>query len=88
MVTAGHPRYTRLLDLDFEQTRRALDEHSSQLFQVVRDVAHKVRPGGTLVFMGGTGCHRQSIGMGFVSNVTAALPALTASLALELAPVR
>jgi NAD(P)-dependent dehydrogenase (short-subunit alcohol dehydrogenase family) len=38
--------------------------------------------------MGGTGGRRPGIGMGVVPTVTAALPALTASLALELAPVR
>jgi NAD(P)-dependent dehydrogenase (short-subunit alcohol dehydrogenase family) len=38
--------------------------------------------------MGGTGGRRQRIGLGLVPAVTAALPALTASLALELAPVR
>jgi hypothetical protein len=38
--------------------------------------------------MGGTGGRRQSIGLEMVPTVTAALPALTASLALELAPVR
>lgn len=38
------------------------------------------------MFMGGTGGRRISPGM--VSTVTAALPALTASLALELAPIR
>jgi NAD(P)-dependent dehydrogenase (short-subunit alcohol dehydrogenase family) len=45
-----------------------------------------VRPGGALVLMGGTGGRR--IEPGIVSAVTAALPPLTASLALELAPVR
>ena len=38
--------------------------------------------------MGGTGARRPGIGLGIASTVTAALPALTASLALELAPVR
>jgi NAD(P)-dependent dehydrogenase (short-subunit alcohol dehydrogenase family) len=38
--------------------------------------------------MGGIGGRRIGMGMGAVSTVTAALPALTASLALELAPVR
>ena len=38
--------------------------------------------------MGGTGARRPGIGIGLASTVTAALPALTASLALELAPVR
>ncbi len=88
MVTAGQPHYARLLDMDFEQARRDLDTHLLQMHQVARNAVHKVRPGGTLVFMGGTGGRRQNIGMGFVPAVTAALPALTASLAVELAPVR
>lgn len=41
-----------------------------------------------LVFMGGTGGRRPSLGVGITSAMTAALPALTASLALEVAPVR
>ncbi len=68
--------------------RRALDTHLLLMLQVARNVVHKVRPGGTLVFMGGIGGRRIGMGMGAVSTVTAALPALTASLALELAPVR
>ena len=88
MVTAGGPHYGRLLEMDFEQARRALDAHPLLMLQVARNAAHKVRPGGTLVFMGGTGGRRQGIGLVMVPTVTAALPALTASLALELAPVR
>jgi NAD(P)-dependent dehydrogenase (short-subunit alcohol dehydrogenase family) len=38
--------------------------------------------------MGGTGGRRPALGLVIASTVTAALPALTASLALELAPVR
>jgi NAD(P)-dependent dehydrogenase (short-subunit alcohol dehydrogenase family) len=38
--------------------------------------------------MGGTGARRPGIGLGIASAVTAALPTLTANLALELAPVR
>ena len=55
---------------------------------VARYGAPKVRPGGTLLFMGGTGGRSPSVGVGLVSAMTAALPALTASLALEIAPVR
>ena len=88
MVTAGGPHYGRLLDMDLEQARRAFDGHALLMLQVARNAAHKVRPGGTLVFMGGTGGRRPGIGLGMVPAVTAALPALTATLALELAPVR
>lgn len=88
MVTAGRPHYGRLLDMDLAAARQALDGHLMLVLQVARHAASKVRPGGTLVFMGGTGGRRHAIGLGIVSTVTAALPALTASLALELAPVR
>lgn len=88
MVTAGRPHYGRLLDMDFAQARRSLEDHLLLMWQVARSAAGKVRPGGTLLFMGGTGGRRPGIGLGFVPAVTAALPALTASLALELAPVR
>jgi NAD(P)-dependent dehydrogenase (short-subunit alcohol dehydrogenase family) len=88
MVTAGQPHYGRLLDMDYDQARRALDTHLMLMLQVARNAAHKVRPGGALLFVGGTGGRRFTIGSGTVSVVTAALPALTASLALELAPVR
>jgi NAD(P)-dependent dehydrogenase (short-subunit alcohol dehydrogenase family) len=87
MVTAGQPHYGRLIDMDYEQVRRALNEHILLMIQVGRN-ASKVRPGGTLVFIGGVGGRRPGIGNGIVSTVTAALPALTASLALELAPIR
>ncbi len=88
MVTAGRPHYGRLLDMDFEQARRALDTHFLLMLQVARNAADKIRPGGTLLFMGGTGARRPGVGLGIASTVTAALPALTANLALELAPVR
>ena len=87
MVTAGRPHYGRLIDLDFEQARRALDEHILLMIQVARN-ATRVRPGGTLLFLGGTGARRPVVGGGVMSTITAALPALTANLALELAPVR
>ena len=87
MVTAGRPHYGRLIDMDVEQARRALDEHILLMIQVARN-ARKVRPGGTLLFVGGTGARRPVVGLGMVSTITAALPVLTANLALELAPVR
>jgi NAD(P)-dependent dehydrogenase (short-subunit alcohol dehydrogenase family) len=88
MVTAGRPYFGRLIDLDFADARRALDEHLSLFIEVARNAADKVKAGGTLIFMGGTGGRRPALGLGILSTVTAALPALTANLALELAPVR
>jgi NAD(P)-dependent dehydrogenase (short-subunit alcohol dehydrogenase family) len=88
MVTAGRPHYGRLIDLDSAHARRALDEHVSLFIEVARNAANKIRAGGTLIFMGGTGGRRPGVGIGIASTVTVALPALTANLALELAPVR
>ena len=47
-----------------------------------------VRPGGSLLFMGGTGGRRSAPGFALISALTAAGPALTRTLALELAPAR
>jgi NAD(P)-dependent dehydrogenase (short-subunit alcohol dehydrogenase family) len=88
MVTAGRPQYGRLADLDYEQTRQALDAHLMLAFEVARNAMSSVRPGGSLVFMGGTGSRRPGLGLAVVSTVTAAMPALVANLALELAPIR
>ncbi len=83
MVTAGRPSYGRLVDMDFEQVRSAIEGHLLLALQVARNAAHKVRPGGTLLFMSGTGARRPGIGLGLTSALTAALPALAANLALE-----
>jgi hypothetical protein len=81
MVTAARPHYGRLLDMDFAEARSALDEHLLLALQVARNAAQKVRPEGTLLFMGGTGARRPGIGLGLPSTATAALPALTANRA-------
>ena len=88
MVTAGRPSFGRLIELDLAHARRTLDEHFSLIIEVARNAVDRVRAGGTLIFMGGTGGRRPGIGLGIASTATAALPALTANLALELAPVR
>ena len=88
MVTAGGPYYAPLAEMDFDDGRRALQQHPMLMAGVARYGAPKVRPGGTLVFMGGTGARHPAAGVGLSSAMTAALPALTASLAREIAPVR
>jgi NAD(P)-dependent dehydrogenase (short-subunit alcohol dehydrogenase family) len=88
LVTAGRPYYSPLAEMDFEEARRGLYEHPMVMLAVARYAAPKVRPGGTLLFMGGTGGRRTGVGLGIISAATAALPALTANLALEIAPVR
>jgi NAD(P)-dependent dehydrogenase (short-subunit alcohol dehydrogenase family) len=88
MVTGPGPHYWPLREIEFEQARLAISEHTLLALWVARNAAPRVRPGGTLLFMGGTSGRRVGLGLGLLSAVTAAMPALTASLALELAPVR
>ena len=88
MVTAGGQYYARLADMDFTQARRALDGHLWLTLHVARNAAGKMRPGGTLLFMTGTGARHPGIGLTIAAIEAAALPAITANLALELAPVR
>ena len=87
MVAAGGPYYARLADIDFDEARRNIDKLLLPL-HVARNAAAKVRPGGTLLLIGGTGGRRPAAGMALISMLTAALPALTKVLAIELAPVR
>ena len=88
MVTGPGPYYAPLSEFDVEKARRAVDAHLFLPLQVARNAASKVRPGGTLLFMGGTGGRRTAAGLALISALTAALPAMTKNLALELAPIR
>jgi NAD(P)-dependent dehydrogenase (short-subunit alcohol dehydrogenase family) len=88
MVTGPGPRYGPLLEMDSDEVREALTDHAVLALEIARNAAGKVRAGGTLLFMGGTGGRRVRPGLGIVSAATAMLPPFAASLALELAPVR
>lgn len=88
LVTGPGPYYARLAEFDFAAARRDLEAHILLPLHVARNAASKVRPGGTLLFMGGVGGRHTAPGMTLISALTAALPAMTRNLALELAPVR
>ncbi|HLJ16470.1 MAG TPA: SDR family oxidoreductase [Bryobacteraceae bacterium] len=88
LVTGPGPYYAPLAELDIEKVRQEVEAHLLLPLQVARFAAKKVRAGGTLLFIGGTGGRRTVRGLTIVSALTAALPALTKGLALEIAPVR
>jgi NAD(P)-dependent dehydrogenase (short-subunit alcohol dehydrogenase family) len=88
MITAGGPTYGPLLEMDAAQVRDALSDHAVLGLEVARYAAGKMRPGGTLLLMGGTGGRRVGPGLGIASAATAVLPPFAATLALELAPIR
>jgi NAD(P)-dependent dehydrogenase (short-subunit alcohol dehydrogenase family) len=87
MVTGGGPSYSTVLGLNSAQVRQALTDHATLMVSVARNALGKVRPGGTLVFMGAAG-DRVAPGIGIFAAAAAALPPLTATLALEIAPIR
>jgi NAD(P)-dependent dehydrogenase (short-subunit alcohol dehydrogenase family) len=88
LVTAGGPSYGPMLAMPPERVRDVLSGHILLGLEVARNAAPRMRPGGTLLLMGGTGGRRVSRELGIVSAATAALPPFVATLALELAPVR
>jgi len=88
LVTGPGPYYATLAELDFDKARRDIEAHLLLPLQVARNAVGKVRAGGTLLFMGGTGGRRTAPGLALISALTAALPALIKNLALEVAPIR
>ena len=88
LVTGSGPYYAPLAEFDIERARGDLDAHILLPLQVARNAVGKVRPGGTLLFMGGTGGRRPAVGFALISALTAAGPAMIRNLALELAPIR
>jgi len=88
LVTGPGPYYAPLAEFDLDAARRDVDAHLLLPLQVAKDATGKVRPGGTLLFMGGTGGRRTATGLSLIAALTAALPAMTKTLALEIAPIR
>jgi NAD(P)-dependent dehydrogenase (short-subunit alcohol dehydrogenase family) len=88
LVTGPGPYYAPLTELEIDKARQEVEAHLLLPLQVARYASKKVRPGGTLLFMGGTGGRHPAPGLALVTALKAALPAMTKNLALELAPVR
>ena len=88
MVTGPGPYYAPLAELDRERAHRAYDDHQWLAVAVAQHAVGRVRPGGTLIFMGGTGGRRRGPGLSLIAAATAAMPALVANLAVEVAPIR
>jgi len=88
LLTGPGPYYAALAEFDFDKARRDVEAHLFLPMQVARMSRKKVRAGGTLLFMGGTGGRHIAPGMALIGALTAAMPALTKNLAAEIAPVR
>ncbi len=88
MVTGPGPYYAPLADLDRDRAHRDFDDHIWLAVAVAQHAVGRVRPGGTLLFMGGTGGRSRGPGLSLIAAGTAAMPALIANLAVEVAPIR
>jgi NAD(P)-dependent dehydrogenase (short-subunit alcohol dehydrogenase family) len=88
LVTGPGPYYAPVADLDRERAHRDFDDHLWLAVTVAQQAVGRVRPGGTLLFMAGTGGRSRGPGLSLVAAGTAALPALIANLAVEVAPIR
>jgi NAD(P)-dependent dehydrogenase (short-subunit alcohol dehydrogenase family) len=88
LLTGPGPYYAPLAEFDIDEARRDVDTHLMLPILIARQASGKVRPGGTLLFLSGTGGRRTATGLTLISALTAALPALTRNLALEIAPIR
>jgi NAD(P)-dependent dehydrogenase (short-subunit alcohol dehydrogenase family) len=88
MLTAGGPAYMPLSSMNLDDARRHLDERLSVVLGTALFSRGKLRPGGSLLFVGGTGARRPGVGFTIATTLTAAIPALAANLAVELAPTR
>jgi len=88
MVSGGGPYYAPLAEMDFAEVRADVERHLVVSMRVARLAIGTVRPGGSLVFISGTGGRRRGIGLSLIGALTAAAPALTENLALEIAPIR
>lgn len=86
--TAGSPSYMPLAGMDLSDAGNRFGGRIAMTLGTALYSQDRLRPGGSLVFIGGTGGRRPGIGLAVTSALTAALPALTANLALELAPTR
>jgi NAD(P)-dependent dehydrogenase (short-subunit alcohol dehydrogenase family) len=88
LVTGPGPSYVPLLEMDADQVRDSLAGHVVLGLDVARNAAPKMRPGGALLLMGGTGGRKIGRGLGLFASATATLPPFVATLALVLAPIR
>nr|WP_221382341.1 SDR family oxidoreductase [Actinoplanes polyasparticus] len=88
LVSGGGPFYSPIADMDFERARAFLDQHILGYLRIVRECAGRVRPGGSLTFISGTGARHAAVGISLAAIGTAAIGAITANAALEIGPVR
>ncbi|MFI6058338.1 SDR family oxidoreductase [Streptomyces sp. NPDC051286] len=87
VVTGRAPGAVPQGEFDLHTARRDVDLHLLLPLHIARRAAHALRPAGSLLLIGGAAARRGTADA-MAAALTAARPALTRSLALDLAPVR
>jgi len=87
-VGAGGPYYELLDDIDLEEAKAAIATPLMLMIGLAQVAPAKMNPGGSLIFMSGTGARRPGAGMSVMGAMIAASTAAAASLAIEIAPAR
>ncbi|MGB6612616.1 MAG: SDR family oxidoreductase, partial [Trebonia sp.] len=88
LVTGPGPYYAPLAELEHDRGQLDWDHHIWLPVAVAQQAVGRVRPGGTLLFMAGTRGGGRAAGLSLIAANSAALPALVANLAVEIAPIR
>ena len=89
VLVAAYTRrsYGPMLESPSEEVGQGVGRRVSQVLEIARHAAPKMRPGGTLLLTGGSE-RKFSREYGITPAAFSVLPPFTAALALELAPVR
>jgi NAD(P)-dependent dehydrogenase (short-subunit alcohol dehydrogenase family) len=88
LVSGGGPSYAPIAEMDFDEALRGFDAHLIGALRIARLCIGRIPPGGSLTLISGTGARRPGLGLSLAAIGTAALPAIAANAAVELAPIR
>ncbi|MFI5695340.1 SDR family oxidoreductase [Kribbella sp. NPDC051586] len=88
LVGGSGPFYAPLAELDLDDAERFMNQHLVGSLRIARLCIGRVRAGGSLTFISGTGARRPGVGLVIAAIATAAQSAIVANAAVELAPIR
>ncbi len=88
LISGGSPTYATIAEMDFAQALSGFDQRLIGTLRIARLCIGRVPAGGSITLIGGTGARRPGLGLTLAAIGTAALPAIAANAAVELAPIR
>jgi NAD(P)-dependent dehydrogenase (short-subunit alcohol dehydrogenase family) len=88
LVGGSGPFYAPLAELDLAEAERFMNQHLVGSLRIARLCVGRVRAGGSLTFISGTGARRPGVGLMMAAIATAAQSAIVANAAVEIAPIR